>query len=82
MEITPDHISWFVDTKVMRTETRPAALAGVKYRPELVMEAVPDAVMRASWLQADWVRGYTLKRHEREVDRRPGDARGGEHRTC
>ena len=62
VEVTPDHISWFVDTKVMRTETRPAALAGVKYRPELVMEAVPGAVMRPSWFQADWVRYYTLKR--------------------
>jgi len=62
VEITPDHISWFVDTKVMRTETRPAALAGVKYRPELVMEAVPDDAMRPSWFQADWVRYYTLKR--------------------
>ncbi len=62
VEITPDHISWFVDTKVMRTETRPDALSGVRYRPELVMEAVPDAVMRVSWFQADWVRGYTLER--------------------
>jgi hypothetical protein len=62
VEVAPDHISWFVDTKVMRTETRPAALAGVKYRPELVMEATPDVVMRPSWFQADWVRYYTLKR--------------------
>jgi hypothetical protein len=62
VEVTPDHISWFVDTKVMRTETRPAALAGVKYRPQLVMQAVPGAVMRPSWFQADWVRYYTLKR--------------------
>ena len=62
VEVTPDHISWFVDTRVMRTETRPAALAGVKYRPELVMEATPDSVMRPSWFQADWVRYYTLKR--------------------
>ena len=29
VEVTPDHVSWFVDTKVIRTETRPAALAGV-----------------------------------------------------
>jgi len=62
VEIAKDHVSWFVDTKVMRTETRPAALAGVNYRPELVMEAVPGAVMRPSWFQADWVRYYTLNR--------------------
>ena len=62
VEVAPDHISWFVDTKVMRTETRPAALAGVAYRPQLVMEAVPGSTMRPSWFQADWVRYYTLKR--------------------
>lgn len=62
VEVTRDHISWFVDTKVMRTERRPEALAGVKYRPRLVMEAPADTPMRASWFQADWVRYYTLKR--------------------
>jgi hypothetical protein len=62
VEITPDHISWFVDTKVMRTETRPQARSGVTYRPQLVMEAEPNAAMRPSWFQADWVRYYTLKR--------------------
>jgi hypothetical protein len=62
VEITDDHVSWFVDTKVIRTERRPAALSGVTYRPELVMQAVPDATMRPSWFQADWVRYYTLKR--------------------
>jgi hypothetical protein len=62
VEVARDHISWFVDTKVMRTETRPAALAGVSYRPELVMEAVPGSAMRPSWFQADWVRYYSLKR--------------------
>ena len=62
VEITGDHVSWFVDTKVIRTERRPAALAGVTYRPQLVMQAVPDATMRPSWFQADWVRYYTMKR--------------------
>jgi len=63
VEITKRHISWFVDTKVIRTETRPAALSGVRYRPQLVMQATPHHRMRPSWLQADWVRYYTLKRH-------------------
>lgn len=62
VELTTDHVSWFVDTKVIRTERRPAALSGVTYRPELVMQAVPGATMRPSWFQADWVRYYTLKR--------------------
>jgi beta-glucanase (GH16 family) len=62
VEIASDHISWFVDTSVVRTETRPEALSGDTYRPELVMESVPDTSMRPSWFQADWVRYYTLKR--------------------
>ena len=35
VEVTPDHISWFVDTKVIRTERRPAALEGVALMPPL-----------------------------------------------
>ena len=63
VEITKRHISWFVDTRVVRTETRPAALSGVRYRPQLVMKAKHGAAMRQSWMQADWVRYYTLQRH-------------------
>ena len=63
VEITKSHISWFVDTRVIRTETRPAALSGVKYRPQFVMRSEPRHRMRPSWLQADWVRYYNLSRH-------------------
>lgn len=62
VEITATRISWFVDTTVMRTERRPEALSGLEYRPQFVMEAVPDTVMRPSWMQVDWVRAYTLDR--------------------
>jgi hypothetical protein len=62
VEITKSHISWFVDTQVVRTETRPAALSGVKYRPQFVMRAEPHHRMRPSWLQSDWMRYYTLNR--------------------
>jgi len=62
IEITRHRISWFVDTKVLRTERRPAALSGVKYRPEFVMQAVRGTPMRYSWMQMDWVRYYTLQR--------------------
>jgi hypothetical protein len=62
VEITTSHISWFVDTQVVRTERRRTALSGIKYRPQFVMEAVPNATMRPSFMQMDWVRYYTLKR--------------------
>jgi hypothetical protein len=62
VEITKRHVSWFVDTQVVRTEKRPAALSGVRYRPQLVMQAEHGATMRQSWMQSDWVRYYTLHR--------------------
>ncbi len=62
VEITPDHISWFVDTKVMRTERRTEALAGVKYRPQFAIAGDSAAHMNESWMQMDWVRYYSLKR--------------------
>jgi len=64
VEITKRHISWFVDTQVVRTETRPAALSGIRYRPQFVLQAAPGKRMRPTWLQADWVRYYTLQRHD------------------
>lgn len=62
VEVTKDHISWFMDTKVLRTERRPEALSGVKYRPAFAMEDVAGTAMRPSWMQMDWVRYYTMKR--------------------
>ncbi len=62
VEVTPDHVSWFVDTQVMRTERRPEALSGLEYRPQFQIDAVPGQQMRRSWMQMDWTRYYTLKR--------------------
>ncbi len=63
VEITKRHISWFVDTRVVRTERRPAARSGLRYRPQLVLQARHGKPMRAAWIQADWLRYYTLQRH-------------------
>lgn len=62
VEITPTHISWFTDTKVIHTERRPAALSGVRYRPQFLLTGTPGADMHDTWLQMDWVRFYDLKR--------------------
>ena len=62
VEVTPDHVSWFVDTKVIRTETRPAARSGVAYTPRFVLKAVPGATMNKGRMQMDWMRYYTLER--------------------
>lgn len=62
VEVTKTHISWFVDTRVVRTERRPAALSGTKWKPEFVIESTARSHNRSSWLQMDWVRHYTLDR--------------------
>lgn len=61
IEVTRNHISWFVDTRVVHTERRPAALSGVKLRPQFVIKA-GKGLKRKSMMQMDWVRYYTLAR--------------------
>ena len=64
IEITRQHISWFVDKHVLMTEQRPDALSGRHYHVRFRMEGSPDPSVRMneSWLQMDWVRYYTLQR--------------------
>jgi hypothetical protein len=62
VEVTPDHISWFIDTKVIRTERRPEALTGASYGVRFRLVGVPGATMNKSRMQMDWVRYYTLER--------------------
>lgn len=60
IEVTPHHISWFVDTRVIRTERRSPALAGVKLRPQFQIVGQAGQRMRSSRMQMDWVRYYDL----------------------
>jgi hypothetical protein len=62
VEVTDDHISWFVDRVVVHTERRSEALSNVRFKPRFRMQAVEGASMRPTWMQMDWVRYYTLKR--------------------
>jgi hypothetical protein len=62
IEITRDHISWFVDTKVIHTERRDDALRGIEYRPRFRLQGVKGEKHRSTWLQMDWVRHYDLSR--------------------
>ena len=62
IEVTRDHISWFVDREVVHTERRPEALSGVKFRPQFRLQSVAGEAMRPTWMQMDWVRYYSLKR--------------------
>ncbi len=62
VEVTPDHISWFVDTRVVMTERRPEALSAAVFAPRFRLIGVAGAQMNRARMQMDWVRYYTLAR--------------------
>lgn len=62
VEVTRKHISWFVDTHVVMTERRPAALSGARFSVRFAMVAEKGARMNPGRMQMDWVRYYTLER--------------------
>lgn len=62
VEVTKDHISWFVDTKVIRTERRASARTGAKYSVRFRLAATPGAKMNKGRMQMDWMRYYSLDR--------------------
>ena len=62
VEVTTGRISWFVDTQVVHTERREAALSGVELKPRFRIEGEEGATMNASRMQMDWVRYYDRDR--------------------
>ncbi|MFZ2502421.1 MAG: family 16 glycosylhydrolase [Nocardioides sp.] len=82
VEITPTHISWFVDTRVVRTERRSAAQSGQNFIPQFVIESKNASGNRSSWLQMDWVRYYTLDRPNAKSIKAPPMTRGTFERSC
>jgi hypothetical protein len=69
VEVTKTHVSWFVDTRVIMTERRDAALSGATYTVRFRMVAQKGAAMNAGRMQMDWVRYYTLDRpNARSID--------------
>jgi hypothetical protein len=62
IEVTRDHISWFIDTKVVMTERRPEALSGRRLRMRFRLVPVDGARMDSTRMQMDWARYYTMAR--------------------
>jgi hypothetical protein len=62
IEVTRDHISWFIDTKVVMTERRPEALSGRRYRMRFRLVPEDGARMDFTRMQMDWARYYTMDR--------------------
>ena len=71
VEVSPTHVSWFVDTKVIRTERRTAALSGDTFHPEFEIVGQAGQSMNASRMQMDWVRYYDLHRPNARPIRAP-----------
>ena len=82
VEVTKHHISWFVDTKVIRTERRPAALTGAKYLMRFRLAGAPHRRMNPARMQMDWVRYYTLDRPNARSIKAPRLDRGSFHASC
>ena len=62
VEVTKDHISWFVDTHVLMTERRPEARTGATYAVRFRLVGTPGAQMNPGRMQMDRVRYYSLAR--------------------
>ncbi|GAA1966664.1 hypothetical protein GCM10009798_28820 [Nocardioides panacihumi] len=61
VEVGRDHISWFLDGRVIRRESRPAALIGKPLHLRLSLLATSPQ-MAPAMTQLDWARYWTLKR--------------------
>ena len=82
VEVTKNHISWFVDTHVLRTERRPEALSGATYTVRFRLAAPKGARMNPGRMQMDWVRYYTLERKNARSISAPQMTRGTYAGAC
>lgn len=82
VEITKDHISWFMEGKVLMTERRDEALTGVKYKLRYRLIANEGARMNRGRMQMDWARYYTLSRPNAKSIAAPQGNRGTYDAAC
>lgn len=82
VEVTPTHISWFVDARVMSTERRPEALSGVPLTVRFMLKAVPGQVMNPAKMQMDWARYWTLDKPNDKSINAPAPTKGIYHQAC
>jgi hypothetical protein len=82
VEVTPAHISWFVDAHVISTERRSEALSGVPLTVRISMKAVPDARMNLTRMQLDWLRYWTLDNPNDKSINAPATVKGTYAHAC
>jgi hypothetical protein len=71
VEVTRTHISWFVDTRVLRTERRSTARTGARYAVRFRLVGASGARMNPGRMQMDWMRHYSLARPNARSIRAP-----------
>lgn len=78
VEVTPKHIRWFVDAKLVAEEKRPAAFSGVPLTMRVAMEPEKEGqVMNKTRVNLDWARYWTLDKKGKH----PGTAGGTDQGT-
>ncbi|MEO5652356.1 MAG: family 16 glycosylhydrolase [Marmoricola sp.] len=82
IEVTPDRISWFINTKVVMSEKRDAARTGESYNVRFRMAAPPGARMNQGRMQMDWVRYYNLDRKNAQSVAAPQAEMSSSDGTC
>lgn len=82
VELTHHRVSWFVDSRVVVTERRAAALSHTRMTLRFTLKATAGRSMNLSRMQMDWARYFTLDRpNQKSVDAR--HARAGRYgRAC
>jgi hypothetical protein len=82
VEVTGNHISWFVDAHVVRTERRTAALSGVPLTVRFSMRAEPGKRMNQSRMQMDWMRYWTADTPNTRSIKAPATERSTFNQAC
>jgi hypothetical protein len=62
VEVAPDHVSWFVDARVVATQRTSAAYFSVPLRMQVSLVSTPGAAMQPTRVQLDWARYWTLRK--------------------
>jgi hypothetical protein len=60
VEVTPDHVSWFVDGKVTMTTTNRAAITGTRWTANVQLDANSPSGLAPSNMQVDYFRYYPI----------------------
>jgi beta-glucanase (GH16 family) len=82
VEVTPEHISWFVDAHVISTERRPEAYSGVPLTVRFSLNAKPGTPMNRVSMQMDWLRYWTLAKPNDKSISAPAPAVGTYAKAC